>query len=142
MLSVWIVLTLRRVGLTSHYFDEDAVILNIDHHPTNDGYGAVNIIKSDAAATAEILFDFLGTLFEVTWNQDVATAIYTGLLTDTGGFRYANTTPNVMTMASRLLDMVWMDPISPKPCWKQMTLPQIRILNQALSTLQMQMMAN
>src|SRR5689334_10033944 len=72
-----------RVGLTRHYFEEDAVILNIDHHPTNDGYGTVNIIKPDAAATAEILFDFVGQ-FPIQVDKAAATAIYTGLLTDTG----------------------------------------------------------
>ncbi|MGN7351037.1 DHH family phosphoesterase [Paenibacillus amylolyticus] len=125
-----------RVGLTRHYFEDDAVILNIDHHPTNDGYGTVNIIKSDAAATAEILFDFLN-LFQVTWDKDVATAVYTGLLTDTGGFRYANTSPNVMTTASRLLEHGVDGPYLAQTLLEQVTLPQVRILNQALSSLQM-----
>lgn len=48
----------RRVGLTEQFFTEDAIILNIDHHPTNDAYGTVNVIKSDAAATAEILLTY------------------------------------------------------------------------------------
>ncbi|KGP80971.1 MULTISPECIES: DHH family phosphoesterase [unclassified Paenibacillus] len=125
-----------RVGLTRHYFEEDAVILNIDHHPTNDAYGTVNIIKPDAAATAEILFDFLN-LFPVKWNKDVATAVYTGLLTDTGGFRYANTSPNVMTTASKLLEHGVDGPYLAQILLEQVTLPQVRILNQALSSLQM-----
>ena len=59
----------QRVGLTQHHFASDALILNIDHHPTNNGYGAVTLIKPDAAATAEILFDLLKT-FEVEWDID------------------------------------------------------------------------
>lgn len=133
---MWIIADFARVGLTRHYFEDDAVILNIDHHPTNDGYGTVNIIKSDAAATAEILFDFLN-LFQVTWDQDVATAVYTGLLTDTGGFRYANTSPNVMKTASRLLEHGVNGPYLAQTLLEQVTLPQVRILNQALSSLQM-----
>lgn len=125
-----------RVGLTRHYFEEDAVILNIDHHPTNNAYGTVNIIKSDAAATAEILFDLV-SLFPVTLNKDTATAIYTGLLTDTGGFRYANTSPNVMTTASKLLEHGVDGPYLAQTLLEQVTLPQVRILNQALNSLQM-----
>lgn len=71
----------QRVGLTQRFFAQDALIANIDHHPTNNGYGFVTLIKPDAAATAEILFDLLKT-FEVEWDIDIATAIYTGLLTD------------------------------------------------------------
>lgn len=89
-----------------------------------------------SAATAEILFDFLN-LFQVTWDQDVATAVYTGLLTDTGGFRYANTSPNVMTTASRLLEHGVDGPYLAQTLLEQVTLPQVRILNQALSSLQM-----
>ncbi|MCM3132027.1 bifunctional oligoribonuclease/PAP phosphatase NrnA [Paenibacillus polysaccharolyticus] len=125
-----------RVGLTRQYFEEDAVILNIDHHPTNNGYGTVNIIKSDAAATAEILFELL-ELFDITWDKDIATAVYTGMLTDTGGFRYANTSPNVMAVASRLLEHGVDGPYLAQTLLEEVTLPQIRILNKALSSLQM-----
>lgn len=125
-----------RVGLTKQYFEEDALILNIDHHPTNDGYGTVNIIKPDAAATAEILFDFVGQ-FPIEVDKAAATAIYTGLLTDTGGFRYANTSPNVMTTASKLLEYGVDGPMLAQILLEQVTLPQVRILNQALSSLKM-----
>lgn len=125
-----------RVGLTKQYFEEDALILNIDHHPTNDGYGTVNIIKPDAAATAEILFDFVGQ-FPIQMDKAAATAIYTGLLTDTGGFRYANTSPNVMTTASKLLEYGVDGPMLAQILLEQVTLPQVRILNKALSSLKM-----
>lgn len=125
-----------RVGLTKQYFEEDALILNIDHHPTNDGYGTVNIIKPDAAATAEILFDFVGQ-FPIQVDKAAATAIYTGLLTDTGGFRYANTSPNVMTTASKLLEYGVDGPMLAQILLEQVTLPQVRILNKALSSLKM-----
>ncbi|CAI6032912.1 Bifunctional oligoribonuclease and PAP phosphatase NrnA [Paenibacillus sp. JJ-100] len=125
-----------RVGLTRHYFEEDAVILNIDHHPTNNGYGAVNIIKPDAAATAEILFELLQR-FDITWDKEIATAVYTGLLTDTGGFRYANTSPNVMAVASQLLKHGVDGPYLAQSLLEELTLPQIHILNKALSSLQM-----
>ncbi|GGF80005.1 DHH family phosphoesterase [Paenibacillus albidus] len=126
----------QRVGLTQQYFAEDALILNIDHHPTNNGYGFVNLIKPDAAATAEILFDLLQT-FDVEWDVDIATAIYTGLLTDTGGFRYTNTSPKVMAAVSELLALGVNGPELAETLLEEMTLAQVKVLNRALNTLQL-----
>ncbi|CAH1056197.1 DHH family phosphoesterase [Paenibacillus pseudetheri] len=126
----------QRVGLTHRYFANDALILNIDHHPTNNGYGLVNLIKPDAAATAEILFDLLKT-FQIEWDIDIATALYTGLLTDTGGFRYTNTSPKVMAAVSELLSYGVNGPELAETLLEEMTLPQIKILNKALNTLQL-----
>lgn len=126
----------QRVGQTQRYFAEDAKILNIDHHPTNNGYGEVNLIKADAAATAEILFDLL-KLFDVKWNLEIATAIYTGLLTDTGGFRYTNTSPKVMATVSELLSLGVNGPELAENLLEEMTLAQVKVLNRALNTLEM-----
>ncbi|AOZ94266.1 DHH family phosphoesterase [Paenibacillus crassostreae] len=126
----------QRVGLTKHFFATDAQILNVDHHPTNDGYGHVNLIKSDAAATAEILYDLINK-FSVEWTQASATAIYTGILTDTGGFRYSNTTPKVMGMASELLSYGVNGPMLSENLLEEMTPSQMKVLIKALSTLEM-----
>ncbi|WNS44832.1 bifunctional oligoribonuclease/PAP phosphatase NrnA [Paenibacillus sp. MMS20-IR301] len=126
----------QRVGRTQQHFASDALILNIDHHPTNNGYGAVQLIKPDAAATAEILFDLLKT-FGVQWDIDIATAIYTGLLTDTGGFRYNNTSAKVMAAVSELLALGVNGPELAETLLEEMTLAQVKVLNRALTTLQM-----
>ncbi|MNC28631.1 Bifunctional oligoribonuclease and PAP phosphatase NrnA [compost metagenome] len=126
----------QRVGLTQRHFATDALIVNIDHHPTNNGYGHVTLIKPDAAATAEILFDLLKT-FEIEWDIDIATAIYTGLLTDTGGFRYSNTSPKVMAAVSELLALGVNGPELAETLLEEMTLAQVKVLNRALSTLQL-----
>lgn len=123
-----------RIGKVRECFAENAQILNIDHHPTNDGFGAVNLIVSNAAATVEILFDLIGYL-ELEITQEFATAIYTGLLTDTGGFRYSSTTPKVMATASKLLEYGVDGPGLSELLLEQMTLPQLRLLTQALNRL-------
>ncbi len=94
----------ERIGSVTGWIQSHVPILNIDHHPTNNRYGEVALIREDAAATAEILFD----LFEhggIVLDVEAATILYTGLLTDTGGFRYSNTTPHVMETASKLLQV-------------------------------------
>jgi phosphoesterase RecJ-like protein len=123
-----------RVGRTNQWFAQDAELLNIDHHPTNDGFGRVNLMKFHAAATAEILFELLDELGLVL-DADIATAIYTGLLTDTGGFRYSNTSPLVMAMASRLLEAGVNGPELAELLLERMTMGQLRIIQRGLSRL-------
>ncbi|MNJ50761.1 Bifunctional oligoribonuclease and PAP phosphatase NrnA [compost metagenome] len=110
--------------------------MNIDHHPTNDKFGNENLIVPTAAATVEILFD-LAKWLGFTLSKDTATAIYTGLLTDTGGFRYASTSPKVMAVASELLEYGVNGPELSQLLLEQMTLPQLRLLTRALNGLQM-----
>ena len=91
-----------RIGGARDWFDPQAVILNIDHHPTNDGFGSIRLIRASAAATVEVLTELADRL-GATWGKQLAECVYTGLLTDTGGFRYANTSSYVMEIASRML---------------------------------------
>jgi hypothetical protein len=91
-----------RIGAVDRHFDIDYKLLNIDHHPTNDRFGAVPLVKDDAAATVEIISDLAHQL-QADWSMPLCECIYTGLLTDTGGFRYSNTSPKVMAIASDML---------------------------------------
>ncbi len=93
-----------RIGQLRSLIADDAAILNIDHHPTNDRFGEVALVRDDAAATAEVLFDLIEWM-DIPWHTDLAECIYTGLLTDTGGFRYSNTSSKVLLIASRLVGL-------------------------------------
>jgi phosphoesterase RecJ-like protein len=79
----------------------DALIV-VDHHATNTRYGTHNVIDVDAAATAVVALELVDRL-GVDVDADIATALYTGLTTDTGSFRFAATTPAVHEIAARLL---------------------------------------
>lgn len=77
--------------------------INIDHHCTNKDYARVNLIDLQAVATAEIVADLLPFLgFKIT--TPVATALLTGLVTDTIGFRTSNVTPKALRLAADLMD--------------------------------------
>ncbi|MCE5168102.1 bifunctional oligoribonuclease/PAP phosphatase NrnA [Paenibacillus profundus] len=123
-----------RIGKIAQWVAQDARILNIDHHPTNDHYGEVALIREDAAATAEILFDMLQVSGEEL-DSEVATMLYTGILTDTGGFRYSNTTPHVMAIASQLLKHgVDGNDIADR-LLEKMSMPQVQLIKRGLSRL-------
>lgn len=73
----------------------------IDHHRTNDGYGTINLIDPDAAASAVVVRRLLARLgWKLT--RDAAECLYTALICDTGRFQYDCTTPEVFTLAREL----------------------------------------
>ena len=77
-------------------------VLNIDHHKTNTHFADYLYLNSDAAATAEIIYSLLLEL-GTELNTEIATCIYEGLYTDTGSFKYSNTTSRTLSIASALL---------------------------------------
>lgn len=78
-------------------------IVNIDHHLSNDMYGNVNYVNPKAAATAEIIYELLLSL-NVEINNDIGTCVYTSLMTDTGSYRYSNTTKVTHYIAGDLIE--------------------------------------
>lgn len=125
----------KRIGEVSRLFADDCAILNIDHHPTNDRYGTVHVIRDDAAATAELLYDLIRTM-GLSWTRESAELVYTGMMTDTGGFRYANTTPKVMQAAAELLSHGVKGAELAEALLETVTYPHIQLLKRALATLQ------
>ena len=79
-------------------------LIVIDHHVTNNGEGAVNLIMTKAAATCEILTQ-LFQAWNVTLDSDTATALLLGMLTDTQSFQTSQTTPQTMRVAADLVEL-------------------------------------
>ncbi len=77
-------------------------VVNIDHHITNTQFGTANVVRSDAAATAEIIFDLLGA-WNIPLDQRLATYLLTGIVTDTRSFSTSNTTPRTLEISSELV---------------------------------------
>ena len=83
----------------------DAVrLLNIDHHVTNDEKAEHLCLNPKAAATCEIVYDLVRIL-GVMPMLDAAVCLYTGMATDTGFFRFSNTTPHTMRAAADLVEV-------------------------------------
>ncbi len=76
-------------------------LIVVDHHVSNEGYGTINLIDPDAAASAVVVRRLVARLG---WplNRDAATCLYTGVVCDTGRFQYDNTTPEVFGLAQEL----------------------------------------
>ena len=82
---------------------EGARILNIDHHHDNTRFGTVNVVDTEASCTAEIVLEVAKRLgAEIT--PEIASALYMGLVTDTGKFMYENTGAGAHRMAAELIE--------------------------------------
>lgn len=79
-----------------------AFLINIDHHQVNQPFGNVNWVEATASSTCEMLFDLCMCL-SLAPDRALATALYTGILTDTGSFRYPNTNARVFEIISALV---------------------------------------
>ena len=78
--------------------------LNIDHHKTNTNFAKINLVESNAVATAEILTRYLPE-FGFFINAPIANALLTGIVTDTIGFRTTNVSPPVFRMVADLMEL-------------------------------------
>ncbi|MFL5869646.1 MAG: DHH family phosphoesterase [Solirubrobacterales bacterium] len=82
---------------------DGAQILNIDHHHDNTRFGTVNLVDTEACCTAQIVYEISKRL-GAALTPDLASALYVGLVTDTGKFMYENTDPDSHRMAAELIE--------------------------------------
>ena len=78
-------------------------MINVDHHHDNPRFGNVNLVVPDASSTGEVLADLFGEL-DLALTPQIAEALYIALVTDTGRFQYANTTPKALRLAADLVE--------------------------------------
>lgn len=97
------VASLDRLRDAKVFFDKAKITVNIDHHKTNPNYGDYQIINPDASSTGEVLFNYFK---EHDWNitKDAAICLYVAIMTDTGNFRFENTSANSLRAAADLVE--------------------------------------
>lgn len=91
----------ERLGDSEPAFQAAKKRINIDHHITNTGDGDVNYIVPTASSASELVFDVID---EGLLDVDIAKAIYTGIVHDTGVFQYSNVSPKTLRIAAKLLE--------------------------------------
>lgn len=92
-----------RLGELGSNASAAGTVLIIDHHVTNEGFGDIAVVDPSAAATGELVYKILNRLqWKIT--SDVATCLHAAIVTDTGRFSYANTTPETLRIAADLVE--------------------------------------
>lgn len=91
---------LARIGVANKLFENAKSTLCIDHHVSNPGFAMENIIVPNASSASEVLYDLLD---EDKISKEVAEAIYTGIIHDSGVFKYSSTSEHTMNVAGKLM---------------------------------------
>ncbi len=94
--------SIDRLGLLRDVAERAPLLVAVDHHRSYDGFGQIALVDVDAPATAVVARELVQRL-GIALDADVAACLYTGLITDTGSFRYAGTTPQTHVLAGELL---------------------------------------
>ena len=89
-----------RVGQAGALYESAVKKINIDHHITNPGCGDVNYIEPGIGSTAELIYNLIP---KECLDDDIAKALYLGMIHDTGVFQFSNTVPSTLVAASKLI---------------------------------------
>lgn len=93
---------LQRIGDHAEAVSRIPTVINIDHHVTNNRFGNYQLIDAKASATAEIVYRLIREM-NIPFNTSMAYAIYTGIMADTGSFRFSNTTQEAFRISHEMV---------------------------------------
>ena len=127
----------NRLGAVGDLFQQSGKpVLLVDHHPDPETWFTRSCVRTDAAAAAEIVYDLVAGRDPDLIDRAVATAIYVGVMTDTGSFRYAATTPRTHAIVA---DVLARGDVRPEPIHVALfdgrSVASLRLLSAALATI-------
>ncbi|MBC2578911.1 bifunctional oligoribonuclease/PAP phosphatase NrnA [Clostridium sp. DJ247] len=94
---------IKRINADLDLKNREYTLINIDHHISNELYGDLNYVDTNASAMAEIIYQML-RIMGIEIDKSMAACLYTSLITDTGSFKYSNTTSVTHTIAGDLIN--------------------------------------
>jgi len=125
----------ERAGNLVDLVRSSPLMINIDHHISNTFFSELSLVDVDASSTGEILYRIIKAM-GISVTKDVATNLYTAILTDTGSFRYSNTTPATFAVVADLVNL-GADPREvAENVYETKPLVQMHLLKEALNTLE------
>ena len=125
---------LKRIGDQADRIGGMKRIINIDHHVSNGGFCDLAYIDPEASSTGELLYRLIMQM-DVTPTKEVADSLYAAIITDTGGFRYRNTSKETLLAAGDLVgkgaDPQWLS----ENIYENNPLEKVRLLTKTMETL-------
>ena len=117
------------------FLAEGNPIINIDHHHDNTRFGNFNLVDTDASCTAEIVYE-LAILLGARVTEEMASALYVGLVTDTGKFMYENTDASTHRIAAALIDAGVDVADTYQRLYEHVPMEKVRLVARALEAIQ------
>jgi phosphoesterase RecJ-like protein len=111
-------------------------VINIDHHPGNVLYGALNWLDLSAAACGEMVFDLVGEL-GVPLTYEIALHVYIAILTDTGSFHYSNITPRTFDICRQCMEAGVSPPAVARSIFDANNLGRLKLFGAVLNRMQL-----
>ncbi len=127
--------SLERTGSAKAMVETAQVVVNVDHHETNSGFGDINWVDPTRAAAGQMVLEILEALPEAVDSQQ-ATCLYAAMATDTGFFSFGNTSSSVHTQAARLIEMGACPEIISRNLNENRSLAGLKLLGLALGSLE------
>jgi bifunctional oligoribonuclease and PAP phosphatase NrnA len=125
---------LDRIGNAAEALQQVEKIIHIDHHSSSDDFGQLNLVRPECSSTAEILYEIFQAI-PASLSSEAAENIYTAILTDTGSFRFANTTARALDIAAEMVSLgVAPDKIASE-VYESTSPERLRLLALSLNTL-------
>lgn len=124
---------LGRIGEVRRFLQAGKPIINIDHHVTNTNFGDINYVVSDASSTCEVIFELLKKA-GADLTHEFAELLYVGVMTDTGSFRYTNTSSKTHRMAAELMELPIKANELYKKIYEQVPLTDIKYFMKVISS--------
>jgi len=127
---------LQRIGKAISIVRQTPVIINIDHHVTNTGFGHLQLIDTSACSTAEIIYRLIKQM-DIPIDKAIASSIYAGILADTGSFRFSNTNKAAFAICQEMVE-AGVDPYNiAQHVYGTYSLGRIKLLNLALDSIEL-----
>ncbi|MBI4982012.1 MAG: bifunctional oligoribonuclease/PAP phosphatase NrnA, partial [Candidatus Omnitrophica bacterium] len=125
---------LKRTGEVYRINKENKPVINIDHHISNQNFAAINWVDAHASSASEMVFGLYKEM-GVSFDEESALVLYVGILTDTGSFRYSNTTSYTHKAAAELLKFNLNVPQIYKNAYENIPYEDMRLLSKVLPTM-------
>jgi phosphoesterase RecJ-like protein len=124
-----------RVGDAVSVIQHIPTIINIDHHITNTNFGNYTLIDTGACATAEIVYRLIKRM-DIQITDVIAISIYTGIMTDTGSFRFSNTNRNSFAICEEMISAGANPYLVAQHVYGTYSLGRIKLLNRAIDSIE------
>lgn len=125
-----------RIGSMKCSISKAKTVINIDHHISNSFFGKINLVDTNASATGEIAYKLIKTL-GIEIDSEIASSLYTAIVTDTGSFQFQNTTSETHMIAADLLAYGTDLGVIRNNLWESTPLDSIRLATEILKTLEL-----
>jgi len=121
-----------RIGKVRALIQEGKPLINIDHHITNDYFGSINLVSPEASSTGEVLYELL-VKAKCVFTKNLAMHLYAGIMTDTGSFRYENTTARTHAIAADLMSFKFSAPMLYRKLYESISFDDLKEFTKVIS---------